>query len=209
MLYKINDEAKGVYQMSDKFPSDKFRGDKFPHDKFHHNKPHDDKDKHDKVTITTGPFLVPMEVDSELQGGRDNDRVIIILKNPTHKELKVSVKLGVCLEPKTIARGPLNVYKNIKEKEGDLGTFRLEPHTCTRIERNIPGAIGTGQDEKNSVYRITASGDFNVCPRTKQVLSGLAEISVTGGSVFNFEEPGLEQADATLFFRFKDFVLVD
>ncbi len=189
--------------------SDKFRGDKFRGDKFHDDKFHDDRAKHNKATITTGPFLIPMEVDSELQGGRDNDRVIIILKNPTKKELKVTVKLGVCLEPKTIARGPLNVYKNIKEKEGDLGTFHLEPHTCTRIERNIPGAVGTGMDERNSVYRVTASGDFNVCSRTNQVLSGLAEISVIGGSIFNFEESGLEQADATLFFRFKDFVLVD
>ncbi|KZE69021.1 hypothetical protein AWM68_01775 [Fictibacillus phosphorivorans] len=172
----------------------------------HKDKSHE-KEKSRKVKITTGPFLVPEEVDSELQGGRDNDRIIIILKNPTDKHLKVKVKLGICLEPRKSASGLLNVYKDIEEKEVSLGWFTLKPHSCTRIERNIPRDLGSGKDERNAVYRITAKGDFQVCSRGDTVLCGLAEISVIGGSVFNFEEPGLEQADAALFFPFSNFVV--
>jgi hypothetical protein len=171
------------------------------------DKQHDDQKDRCRIKITTGPFLVPQEVESELQGGRDNDRLVITLKNPTKKDLKVKVILGVCPEPRKDAQGPLSVYKNIPEKEFDLGTFLLKPHTCTRIERNIPGSLGNGGfDERNAVYRVAAKGDFNFCPRTYKVLCGLAEISVAGGSVFNYEEPGLEQADASLFFRFNDFL---
>jgi hypothetical protein len=164
------------------------------------------QDKHKKVKITTGPFLVPEVVDSELQGGRENDRIIIILKNPTDKELKVKVKLGICLDPKKSCTGYINVFEDIEEKEINLGKFKLEPHTCTRIERNIPKNLGPGKkDEINSVLRVTAKGDFEVCGC--QVVCGLAEISVIGGSVFNYEVPGLEQADPALFFPFNNFVL--
>lgn len=167
------------------------------------------KDKHNgsKVKITTGPFLVPEEVDSELQGGRENDRIIIILKNPTDKYLKVKVTLGVCLEPRGPVSGSLNVYKDIEEKEIKLGYFTLKPHTCTRIERNIPRGLGLGKDESNAVYRVTAKGDFNVSSDGSTVLCGLAEISVIGGSVFNFQEAGLEQADPALFFPYSNFVV--
>jgi len=164
------------------------------------------KGNHNKVKITTGPFLVPEEVDSELQGGRENDRLIIILKNPTDKELKVKVKLGICLEPKMSCTGYMNVFEDIEEREINLGKFKLNPHTCTRIERNIPRNLVPGKkDETNAVYRITAKGDFEVS--RSQVVCGLAEISVIGGSVFNFEEPGLEQADPALFFPFSNFVV--
>lgn len=166
-----------------------------------------DKHKSSKVKITTGPFLVPEEVDSELQGGRENDRIIIILKNPTDKYLKVKITLGVCLEPREPVSGHINVYKDIGEKEIKLGYFTLKPHTCTRIERNIPRGLGYGKDESNAVYRVTAKGDFNVSSDKSTVLCGLAEISVIGGSVFNFQEAGLEQADPALFFPFSNFAV--
>jgi hypothetical protein len=172
------------------------------------SKKHDHKEKHKKVKITTGPFLIPEEVGPELQGGRENDRLIIILKNPTKKTLYVKVKLGICLEPKHGCKGDFNVFENIEEKEVCLGRFWLKPHSCTRIERNIPRDFAKGKwkkDETNAVYRVTAKGDFEVCGCN--VVCGLAEISVTGGSVFIYEEPGLEQADPTLFFPFSNFVL--
>ncbi|WNB91061.1 hypothetical protein [Bacillus sp. NEB1478] len=171
------------------------------------DKGHESK-KNRWVKITTGPFLIPAEVGSEMQGGRDNDRLIIILKNPTKKELCVRVKLGVCLEPKkTCTNSSVNVFKNICEKDFDLGSFKLEPHSCTRIERNIASDLGSGKDERNAIFRITAKGDFNAS--ATQVLCGLAEISVIGGSVFNYLEPGLEQADPALFFPFSNFVLCE
>ncbi|PLR85827.1 MULTISPECIES: hypothetical protein [Bacillus] len=165
---------------------------------------HDD----DLVAITTGPFHLPLEADSEIQVGRDNDRVIITLKNPTDMKLKACVTLGVCLQPE-LEKSTTNqtrVFANIPEKEINLGAHVLKPHTCTRIERNIPGAIGTGKDETNAVYRVTAKGDFMVCHNSCQPICGLLEISVVGGSIFNPEEPGLEQADPVTFFRYKDFV---
>lgn len=165
------------------------------------------KNEHDKVKVTTGPFLIPLEVDSEIQVGRDNDRIIIILTNPTDKKLEASVKLGVCMQPEI--NGSFNnqfrVFADIPETEIKLGTHKLKPHTCTRIERNIPESIGN--DETNAVYRVTAIGNFEVCKNTCEPICGLLEISVVGGSIFNPMEPGLEQADPVTFFRYKDFVL--
>lgn len=164
----------------------------------------------DKVKITTGPFLVPLEVASEIQVGRENDRLIIILKNATHKKLKASVELGICLQPEiencNIISDETLVFKDIPETEINLGSYELKPHTCTRIERNIPGGIGNGTDERNAIYRVKAKGNFNICRDTCQPICGLLEISVVGGSIFNPGEPGLEQADPVTFFRYNDFV---
>ena len=157
--------------------------------------------EHKKAKITTGPFLIPEEVDSEIQIGRNNDRIIIILKNPTDKKLKASVTLGVCKQPSDDNHNQeVHVFKNIPEKEINLGSHELKPHTCTRIERNIQS------NERNAVFRVTATGDFKICDDTCEPICGLLEISVIGGSVFNPEEPGLEQADSATFFRYKDFV---
>lgn len=165
----------------------------------------------DEVELTTGPFHLALEVDSELQTGRDNDRLIIILKNPTNKKLSVSVKLGVCLQPEIedFTNEEIHVFPNIPETEINLGTHKLEPHTCTRIERNIPGAIGNEINETNAVYQVMAKGDFKVCKFTCEPICGLLEISVIAGSILNPDEPGLEQADPSTFFRFKDFVFCD
>jgi hypothetical protein len=169
---------------------------------------HDDKKKNNKEKITTGPFHLPVEIDSELQMGRDNERLIITLLNPTNKKLQASVKLGVCLQPETKAsiNNQYHVFADIPETEINLGTHLLEPHTCTRIERNIPGGTGNRSDEINAVYRVTSSGDFKICKNTCEVICGLLEISVVGGSIFNPMEPGLEQGDPVTFFRYKDFV---
>lgn len=167
--------------------------------------------KNDKVKLTTGPFHIPLEVDSELQEGRDNDRLIIILKNPTDVKLETSVKLGVCLQPEIeeFNNEQIHVFANIAETETNLGTHVLKPHTCTRIERNIPGAIGNELDETNAVYRVTTKGDFKVCKNTCEPICGLLEISVIAGSILNPDEPGLEQADPSTFFRYKDFVFCE
>lgn len=175
------------------------------------NENHCRKHKPKNTEITTGPFHVPLEVDSELQVGRDNDRLIIILKNPTHKKLEAFVKLGICLQPETkeCINDEIHIFANIPENEISLGTHVLNPHTCTRIERDIPGAIGEGIDERNAVYQVTAKGDFNVCQNTCEPICGLLEISVVGGSIFNPREPGLEQADPVTFFRYKDFLMCE
>lgn len=174
---------------------------------------HIDEDKPKKKnTITTGPFHVALEVDSEIQVGRENDRLIIILENPTSKKkLKASIKLQVCLQPESedSIGDDLLVFQNIPEIEIDLGTYVLKPHTCTRIERNIPGEIGFETDERNAIYRIVAKGDFNISPKIFQPIGGLLEISVIIGSIFNPIEPGIEQADPSTFFRYKDFVFFE
>lgn len=170
--------------------------------------------KHDRAIITTGPFLIPLEVDSEIQMGRDNDRLIIILTNPTSdKKLQASITLGVFLQPEVddCPQEPhddhTTVYTDIQETLIDLGTHIVQPHTTTRIERNIPGSIGIGPvDERNAVYRVTAKGDFAICKDSCQPKCGLLEISVVAGSIFNPDEPGLEQADPVTFFQFHNFV---
>lgn len=177
-------------------------------------------DKHDRkrVTLTTGPFLIPEEVGTDIQIGRNNDRLVIILKNPTEKELKASVKLGICFQPNG---GPMaeqtnnqfHVFSDIHEKDFSLGTHELNPHTCTRIERDIPGggfdSFEVVTDERNAVYRVTVEGDFKICKKTCQPICGLLEVSVVAGSIFNPLEPGLEQADPSTFFRYKDFVFCE
>lgn len=165
-----------------------------------------------KQTITTGPFHVALEVDSEIQVGRENDRIIIIIENPkSDKKLKVSIKLLVCLQPESedSIGNELLVFQNIPEIEIDLGTYVLKPNTCTRIERNIPGEIGFETDERNAIYRIVAKGDFNISKKSLQPIGGLLEISVIVGSIFNPLEPGIEQADPSTFFRYKDFVFLE
>ncbi|MDR6123328.1 hypothetical protein QFZ87_002925 [Bacillus sp. SLBN-46] len=179
---------------------------------------HHDKHELNKVKLTTGPFLIPEEVGTDIQIGRNNDRLIIILKNPTNKELKASVNLGICRQPNGYPMSAPNpnqfqVFSDIHEKDFSLGTHELDPHTCTRIERDIPGggfdSIGIGTGERNAVYRVTVEGDFRICKKTCQPICGLLEVSVVAGSIFNPQEPGLEQADPATFFRYKDFVFCE
>ncbi|MCQ6535941.1 hypothetical protein [Bacillus mycoides] len=169
------------------------------------------KHRRNRVKVTTGPFHVPLEVDSELQVGRDNDRLIIILQNPTHKNLEAFIKLGICLQPslEKYDDKELRVFTNIPEKDISLGTYNLKPYTCTRIERDIPGSIRDGQDERGAIYRVSAQGDFMICKNTCEPTCGLLEISVLVGSIFNPLEVGLEQADAVTFFRYKDFLFCE
>ncbi|WP_264739600.1 hypothetical protein [Cytobacillus firmus] len=98
------------------------------------------------------------------------------------------------------------MFKNITGTEINLGTHELHPHTCTRIERDIPGGIMIDEGEANAVCSLRAKGDFKLSEHTGEPVCGLLEISVAGGSIFNPEEPGLEQADLALLFRYKDFV---
>ncbi|HDR3908618.1 MULTISPECIES: hypothetical protein [Bacillus] len=170
-----------------------------------YSKPHSKKNS---VKITTGPFHVPLEVDSELQVGRDNDRLVITLQNPTHKKLEAFIKLTVCSQPEMEEHDDckVRVFENIPEQEVNLGTYVLKPYSCTRIERNIPGAIQEGVDERGAIYRITAQGDFMICKEKCEPTCGLLEISVVCGSICNPFEFGLEQADPVTFFRYKDFI---
>lgn len=173
--------------------------------------------KHKKVQITTGPFLIAEEVGPDIQFGRNLDRLVIILKNPTKKKLKAKVTLGVCLQPASYPHDDSNtsqyrVFDDIHEHEFSLGTHELKPHTCTRIERDIPTDLygyENSTNERNAVYRVTAKGDFNICDQTCDPICGLLEISVVAGSVALFDESGLEQADASTFFRYKDFVFCE
>jgi hypothetical protein len=179
-----------------------------------------EKHDHKKIKLTTGPFLISEEVALDFQTGRNNDRLVITLKNPTDKQLKASVKLGICFQPTIDSvqeqnTVQYNVFSDIHEKDFYLGTHELNPHTCTRIERDIPGGIldglvnGVVLDERNAVYRVTVEGDFKICKKSCQPICGLLEVSVVAGSIFNPSIPGIEQADAATFFRYKDFVFCE
>lgn len=149
-----------------------------------------------------------MEAASEIQIGRDNERQTIILKNPTNQKRGASVVLCGCLQPEysSYDKNGIRVFKNITGTAINLGTHKLQPHTCTRIKRDSSGGIMIGEGEANAVCRVRSKEDFKLSEQTGEPVCGLLKISVAGGSIFNPEEPGLEQADSALFYRYKDFV---
>lgn len=140
--------------------------------------------KHGKqVTLTTGPIYVP-PVNVILL----NNKLIVTLKNPTHKKLEASVSLGLCVSPNAalgpqLGGGTGNAVQKYEVLENDifLGSFKVDPMTCLRIEREF-------EDELlDSVIRLEATGDFKICKDSCQPICGLLEISsVVGGTDFIF-----------------------
>ncbi|MDQ6418922.1 hypothetical protein RB620_05655 [Paenibacillus sp. LHD-117] len=147
-------------------------------------------DKH-KETLSTGPFHVPAF------NPFNQDRLVIILKNPTNKPLEASAKIDVCPLPPV---DPVSFPFNTAEE-----TFFEFPETvvpamsCTRIEVVIAPFI-------RSTLHVTTTGDYKVCDDIP--VCGKLEISVTGGSGI-VNAPGLINADPSLFFRYDNFVVCD
>lgn len=136
--------------------------------------------KHDKkVTLTTGPIYVP-PVNVILL----NNKLIVTLKNPTHKKLEAHVSLGLCISPNAALNSQLGggignaVQKyEVLENEIFLGSFKVDPMTCLRIEREFE------EELLDSVIRLEATGDFRICKDSCQPICGLLEISsVVGGT---------------------------
>lgn len=175
-----------------------------------------DKDcyHHKHVTLTTGPFRVPVFNFS----GLVNDRLVITFKNPTNKNLKAEGYLELCPQctdlvnassvkldgsSAGIACEDAGVVSLCLKNETRLCEFflELEPDRCLSF------GISIG-DYPNSTLRVTAKGDFELCDCVPAC--GKLEMSVTGGSGAADGEgpiPGLDYADPTMFFRYSDLVV--
>ncbi|SDF28750.1 hypothetical protein SAMN04488542_108116 [Fontibacillus panacisegetis] len=144
-----------------------------------------------KETVTSGPFFVPLLT----PGYAPNNRIVVTLKNPTHKKLSVFVSLGICKEcppagwqpPQSPAPTPvpgppppnqcIDTIKTL-EKEISLGFHHVDPMSCLRIEKTFDYYyLG------NTVLRVEAKGDFNVDHECNTLLGGLLEISSVVGFI--------------------------
>ncbi|WP_313640172.1 hypothetical protein [Paenibacillus sp.] len=140
----------------------------------------DHKD-HKQVTLTTGPVYVPPFNDDF-----PNDKLIVTLKNPTHKKLQAQVTLGICNSPNPpasslVAGGnhadnSVQTFK-IMEIETNLGSFKVDPMTCLRIEKTF-----VNNQLQDSVIRLTVTGDFKICEDSCEPICGLLEISSVVGT---------------------------
>lgn len=147
-----------------------------------------------KETVTSGPFLVPFLT----PGYVPNNRIVVTIKNPTHKKLSVLVTLGICKEcpqagwqpsaspasaPASIPGPPPNPNQCVDkiktlEKEISLGFHHVDPMSCLRLEKTF-GYYELG----NTVLRVEAKGDFKVDHECNTLLGGLLEISSVVGFV--------------------------
>ncbi|WP_313640173.1 hypothetical protein [Paenibacillus sp.] len=133
-----------------------------------------------QVTITTGPIYV-----APLGLWVPNDKLIITLKNPTHKKLRAQISLGLCPSPNApVALStsvPLSTSVDtfeVNETEINLGSFKVDPMTCLRVEKRFDN-----YELFDSVIRLTAFGDFEICEDSCEPICGLLEItSVVGFS---------------------------
>ncbi|WP_340007609.1 hypothetical protein MHH52_07335 [Paenibacillus sp. FSL K6-0276] len=136
------------------------------------------KDRKD-VTITTGPVYVsPFSV-----AYLPNNKLVVTLKNPTHKKLQAQVTLGLCPTPnppQACTSDSVQTFE-VNETETNLGFFKVDPMTCLRIERMF-----NNYELFDSVIRLTATGDFKICEDSCEPICGLLEIS----SVVGFQEWG-------------------
>ncbi|AHV96407.1 hypothetical protein [Paenibacillus sabinae] len=141
----------------------------------------DHKD-HKQVTITTGPvYVAPFNAPSS---SAINDKLVVTLKNPTHKKLQAQVTLSLCPSPNppvVVAGGTCtgNSVQTFEVNETDihLGTFKVDPMTCLRIEKTFDN-----DQLFDTVIRLTATGDFKICEDSCEPICGLLEISSVVGS---------------------------
>lgn len=150
----------------------------------------------DNKTLTTGPFHIP----SFNIFGNQN-RLVIEIKNPTDDPLKVDeVILGVCPSPPAFVP-PLQLHPNQLETDFTLFTnFVVDPHSCRRIEREIPTS------DLKGTYRVTTTGEYET--EDKRPVCGKLEIYVTFGINFSGTS-GLDHADESISFPYSAFVVCE
>lgn len=151
-----------------------------------------------KNTITTGPFLVSFNATVE----HLNNRLVIIIKNPTTKPLEADIVLEYCPAPASSPTGItlpfIIIEKELPVLEG-LGSTVIPPMNCARLELDITPF-------ENAILHIKSTGDYVI--GEDRPLCGKLEIEVVGGSGFSSPiNPGLTFADPTLTFHYGDFVV--
>jgi len=174
-----------------------FEKDRDRDDKDHCSKRHDCKQN----TLTTGPFTVP--VFEEDGTGIPNNRLVVTIKNPTNTPLTASLTLDACLAPTTPTGGitfgtPLTMPEQTVQT---LPTTTIPARSCTTINYDITAY-------QRGTLRLTTTGDYLV--GEDKPICGKLEISVTGGygaATGGLPDSGLNFGDATMFFRYEDFVV--
>jgi hypothetical protein len=169
------------------------------------NKKHHFKQK--KRTITTGPFHIPEVAQSP---GPINNRLIVVIKNPTNKTLEASLEIEQCsiaTDPAAAITLPTTTTTPETPLVTGFTTSPIPPHSCRIFEADISTLRGT------TILRVTSTGDYVVGEDKPKC--GKLEISVIGGFGRTtavdpiLPLPGLNLADSTLFFRYENFVVCD
>lgn len=151
-----------------------------------------------KHTITTGPFLVPFNAAI----GNLNNRLVIIIKNPTIIPLEADVVIEFCEAPVASSEGTSLPFITTDAERSfleGLGPTTIPPMSCTRLEIDISTFI-------NAILHVKSTGDYIV--GEDRPLRGKLEIEVVGGAGLSFPtNPGLVVADPSMLFRYGDFVV--
>ena len=150
-----------------------------------------------KQTLTTGPFHVPSVPDDTAFA---NDRLVIVIKNPTQHDLEASVSIETCNVPNPnsiivlpfVSIDPEVPFANVPKME-------IPSESCARIEIELPV-------DQRPVLRISTTGDYAV--GEERPLCGLLEITavIGEGRFLPGNAPGLFNSDEALF-RYADFVV--
>lgn len=181
----------------------------------HEVKKEEHREYRDRSTITTGPFLVP----ALNQDADTNDRLVIVLKNPTDDPLTATVVVDVTPGPtNTTTPFPTALpftFTGAEVPSGIGGTFVVPANSSTRFESAIPiytATVNGTTFNVNAVLRVAASGDFRTLEG--QPVAGRLEIEVLGGTGNSVDVggvitpvPGLLEDDPALFFPYSSFVV--
>ncbi|MFJ7886846.1 hypothetical protein ACIQYL_02010 [Lysinibacillus xylanilyticus] len=147
-----------------------------------------------KYTITTGPFLVPLDA----AVGQPNNRLVIVIKNPSSKPLEANVVIEYCPSLQLSMEGitlPFIINENEKPFLEGLPTTVIPSRSCTRLEFDISSIV-------NGILHVKSTGDYLVGERP---LRGKLEIEVVGGSGLSSPtNPGLAVADPSMVFHYGD-----
>ncbi|MFF2176423.1 hypothetical protein ACFVT8_08195 [Lysinibacillus sp. NPDC058147] len=151
-----------------------------------------------KYTITTGPFLVPLEA----AVGQPNNRLVILIKNPSSKPLEADVVIEYCPSLQLSMEGislPFITNENEKPFLEGLPSTVIPPRSCTRLEFDISSLV-------NGILHVKSTGDYLVGERP---LRGKLEIEVVGGAGLSHPtNPGLSVADPSMVFHYGDMKVI-
>ena len=152
--------------------------------------------KNHKETITTGPFLVPRLTSN----GGPNNKLVIIIKNPTKETLEADLSIEACIPPSSPPIGTPQESDEVTVSEGFTMT-PIGPERCLRLEVDLAPF-------DNHALRVSSTGNYEAGKDRPKC--GKLEITVTGGTgFFGGSSFGLIIADPTLFFGFGDFVVCE
>ncbi|MDL2418127.1 hypothetical protein AVT_02725 [Bacillus tropicus] len=151
-----------------------------------------------KHTITTGPFLVPFDAPS----GGSNNRLIILIKNPTNKPLEANIAIEFSEIPQFSIPGITLPYLNTLKEEpfpNGIGPTTILPKNILRLEVDIT-------NYQNAVFHVNSTGDYLI--GDDRPLRGKLEIEVIGGvGLTSPTNAGLIAADPSLIFHYGDFIV--